>query len=115
LFIAARNRCISELRSRQGKEFVAIEEAGVLIAREKPADQVLMEQERLEATATSLEQLPEPYKSSILASIQGLPLATIAKREGVSIGTVKSRLFRGREMLKAFMRTYLGGASYERI
>jgi RNA polymerase sigma-70 factor (ECF subfamily) len=115
LFIVARNRCISEIRSRQGKEFVPIEDAGILIARETPADHVLMEQERLEAIARSLEQLPEPYKTSMLASIHGLPLTAIAKREGVSIGTVKSRLFRGREMLKVFVRAYLGGTNYERI
>jgi RNA polymerase sigma-70 factor (ECF subfamily) len=115
LFIAARNRCISELRSRQGREAVPIEAAGVLIAREKPVDQVLMEQERLEAITRSLELLREPYQSSILASIQGLPLTAIAKSSGVSVGTVKSRLFRAREMLKAFVREYRGGTSYERI
>ncbi len=92
-----------------------IDDAGVLIAREKPADQVVMEQERLEAITRSLEQLPEPYRSSILASIQGLPLAAIAQREGVSVGTVKSRLFRARELLKMYVREYLGGTSYERI
>ena len=115
LFIAARNRCISELRSRQGKEHVPIEEAGALASREKLVDQVLLEQERLEAIQASLEQLPEPYKSSILAGIRGLPLHAIAKNEGISVGTVKSRLFRAREMMKLFVRERLGGTSYEGI
>lgn len=115
LFIAARNRCISELRSRQGREQIPIEEAGALASQEKPVDQVLLEQERLEAIQASLEQLPEPYISSILASISGLPLQAIARNEGISVGTVKSRLFRARGMVKLFVRERLGGTSYEGI
>ena len=115
LFIAARNRCISELRSRRGKEHVPIEEVVGLVTHEKAADQILIEQERLEALQESLEQLPEPFKGSILASISGMPLNAIAQNEGISVGTVKSRIFRAREMMKLFVRERLGGRSYEGI
>lgn len=115
LFLAARNRCITELRAKRRKQQVPIEEVHDLAAQEKSIDLVLIEQERQEAIKASLEQLPEPYKSSILANLQGLSLDTIAKNGGISVGTVKSRLFRAREMMKSFVREYLGGTSYEGI
>lgn len=115
LFIAARNRCISELRSRREKQFLPIEDALEITTSEKSADVVLFEKERLDAIKDSLEQLPEQYRSSILQSLRGASLADIAEREGISIGTVKSRLFRAREMMKSLLKEFAGGASYERI
>lgn len=50
---------------------------------------------------TFLEELPEAYREPVrLAEIEGLPLAKIALRSGLSLTAVKSRVRRGRAMLK---------------
>jgi RNA polymerase sigma-70 factor (ECF subfamily) len=49
-----------------------------------------------------LAQLPEAYREPVrLAELEGLPLAKIALRLGLSLTAVKSRVRRGRQMLKA--------------
>lgn len=48
-----------------------------------------------------LEELPEAYREPVrLAEFEGLPLAKIALRMGLSLTAVKSRVRRGRAMLK---------------
>lgn len=48
-----------------------------------------------------LEELPEAYREPVrLAEFDGLPLAKIALRMGLSLTAVKSRVRRGRAMLK---------------
>ena len=49
----------------------------------------------------ALEDLPEEYRTAVvLSDIEGLPYAEIAEMVGVPVGTVKSRLFRGRRRLQ---------------
>lgn len=48
-----------------------------------------------------LEELPAAYREPVrLAELEGLPLAKIALRSGLSLTAVKSRVRRGRAMLK---------------
>jgi RNA polymerase sigma-70 factor (ECF subfamily) len=52
-----------------------------------------------------LAQLPETYREPVrLAELEGLPLAKIALRLGLSLTAVKSRVRRGRQMLKAMLQ-----------
>ncbi len=115
LFITARNRCISELRTRRGKEYLPIEDFTVILSKEKTAEENLLKNEQEQALAASLAQLPEPYRSTIFKSLRGDSLGMIATAEGVSPGTVKSRLFRARERLKTLLNEYFGGKGYEGI
>ncbi|MGA2443814.1 MAG: RNA polymerase sigma factor SigZ [Opitutaceae bacterium] len=49
-----------------------------------------------------LAELPETYREPVrLAELEGLPLAKIALRMNLSLTAVKSRVRRGRQMLKA--------------
>lgn len=49
----------------------------------------------------ALADLPEEYRTAVvLSDIEGLPYAEIAEMVGVPVGTVKSRLFRGRRRLQ---------------
>jgi len=49
-----------------------------------------------------LAELPPAYREPVrLAELEGLPLAKIALRLGLSLTAVKSRVRRGRQMLKA--------------
>lgn len=53
------------------------------------------------STRRYLEELPEAYRKPLrLAELEGLPLAKIALRSGLSLTAVKSRVQRGRAMLK---------------
>lgn len=53
------------------------------------------------STARFLEDLPEAYREPVrLAELEGMPLAKIALRMGLSLTAVKSRVRRGRAMLK---------------
>jgi RNA polymerase sigma-70 factor (ECF subfamily) len=52
----------------------------------------------------AIEALPEEYRTAVVMSdVEGLPYAEIAEATGVPVGTVKSRLFRGRRQLQAVL------------
>src|SRR5208337_1255349 len=52
----------------------------------------------------ALQQVPEPYRSTlILRDIDGFVYEEVAEMQGVNLGTVKSRLVRGRACLKAIL------------
>jgi RNA polymerase sigma-70 factor (ECF subfamily) len=115
LFMSARNRCINELRAKYGKSKVSLEDIEDLHSTEKTPEQALADKEQRQALHASLDQLEEPYKSTILKSLWGESIHQIAQRDGVTIGTVKSRLFRAREQMKLIVQRYLGGRNHEEI
>ena len=50
--------------------------------------------------AEALASLPEEFRAAVvLSDLEGLPLAEVADIIGVPVGTVKSRVFRGRRLL----------------
>lgn len=52
-----------------------------------------------------IDTLPEIYRDTIILSeLDGMPLKQIAHREGISVSAVKSRVQRGRRMLKTTLR-----------
>jgi RNA polymerase sigma-70 factor (ECF subfamily) len=53
----------------------------------------------------ALAGLPEVLRSAlVLAQVEGLPLEDVASVQGCAIGTVKSRVFRAREILRAALK-----------
>lgn len=68
----------------------------------EPVDEVAPLREAvIVAMKRFLEELPEAYREPVrLAELEGLPLAKIALRSGLSLTAVKSRVRRGRAMLK---------------
>lgn len=71
-----------------------------------PFDSVAQEEVRAKVEA-ELRQVPEPYRSTvILRDIEGLSYEEIAEILEISLGTVKSRLMRGREALKKRLAAY---------
>lgn len=115
LFIVARNRCASELRARRERSFVDLDEIAHLSSTAHSAEEVLLTRERREALRSSLELLPEPYRITLLQSLNGHSLEEIAIAQGLPAGTVKSRLFRARERVKALVGQSQGGKSHERV
>jgi RNA polymerase sigma-70 factor (ECF subfamily) len=71
-----------------------------------PFDKVAQEEVRAKVEA-ELRLVPEPYRTTlILRDIEGLAYEEIAEILEVSLGTVKSRLMRGREALKKRLAAY---------
>lgn len=55
----------------------------------------------------AIEELPEDFRTAVLLSdVEGLPYADIAELVDVPVGTVKSRLFRGRRRLQEVLYDY---------
>jgi RNA polymerase sigma-70 factor (ECF subfamily) len=53
---------------------------------------------------TALSLVPEPFRTTlILRDIEGFVYEEVAEIQGVNIGTVKSRLVRGRACLKTIL------------
>jgi len=71
-----------------------------------PFDNVAQEEVRAKVEA-ELRLVQEPYRTTvILRDIEGLSYEEIAEILEVSLGTVKSRLMRGREALKKRLAAY---------
>ena len=99
MFRIQRNEFISELRRArptisiddplaQAKSHPPLQETG-LIMREFMA---------------AFRQLPDERRHALLlGTVEGQPYAQIAQRAGVTVGAVKSRVRRGREMLKQLL------------
>ncbi|HYE24609.1 MAG TPA: sigma-70 family RNA polymerase sigma factor [Clostridia bacterium] len=75
--------------------------AGALVDEAASPLEVLMHSEAREKLEDILKELPEPYRTTvILRDIEELSYEQIAEVMDVSLGTVKSRLVRGRDALK---------------
>lgn len=65
-----------------------------------PDERVMSEEFRV-ALMTALDELPEVYRSAIvLCDLESLSYSEIADRQGTTIGTVRSRIHRGRRLLR---------------
>ena len=115
LFIIARNRCLSELRKRRAGREIALDRAPDLHDEAAGADDRLAGKERILALEQAMEQVPEPFRSTLLRSLSGIPRGEIAGSDGVSPGTVKSRLFRAREKIRAIIIKFMKEKSDEKV
>jgi RNA polymerase sigma-70 factor, ECF subfamily len=99
LFTIARNRCISLLRrTRQ----IALNDVD-LIPDITPTDPIVS-QELSQQLDRALAALPMEQRSAfVLAEIEQLPYAEIARIERTSIGTVKSRIHRAKQRLQSLL------------
>jgi RNA polymerase sigma-70 factor (ECF subfamily) len=66
-----------------------------------------------EVVLQRIQELPEDYRTAvILSDLEGLPYQEIAEMIGVPVGTVKSRLFRGRRILQSVLYDYAVSEGY---
>lgn len=109
LFTIARNRCISEIRKMKKMPEVPISDDSTLAVEDgHPGDQLELK-ERRKMLESALSVLDEPFRSTIINSIEGLTVNEIANKNGLPQNTVKTRLFRAREKLKKILRALNGG------
>lgn len=72
---------------------------------ESPYEIAAHEEERLRVEL-ALQQIPEPYRTTlILRDIEGFVYEEVAEMQGVNLGTVKSRLVRGRAILRNLLES----------
>jgi RNA polymerase sigma-70 factor, ECF subfamily len=70
---------------------------------ESPFEMAVHEENRARIEA-ALSQVSEPFRTTlILRDIEGFVYEEVAEIQGVNLGTVKSRLVRGRALLKAVL------------
>ena len=102
----AANCCLDELRRRKRDRSVALEplqEAGFDPADPRPGvEEAVLAAERKQQLRQAIARLPEEQRSAlVLTQLEGLPYERAAQLLGVSEGTVKSRVNRARQKLKA--------------
>lgn len=96
LYRIARGTIIDHHRRQRPQE-----ELPAALAGETPDEMVAMRAPVLASMKRFLEELPESYREPVrLAELEGLPLARIALRLDLSLTAVKSRVQRGRALLK---------------
>jgi len=112
----ASNICYDRLRTRQRRPTTSLDElmaeaeeiggSSLALLEDVGSDpsEKALRQETLREVALALEALPPEQKLVIvLSDVQGLSYEEIVQITGMSLGTVKSRLSRGRTKLREFL------------
>lgn len=110
LYRVATNVCLRAVRGRGGKNrIVAVEDLDrygeVMIS--EPPEETAMHSESRRQVQRMVAELPEHYRAAVvLCDLQELTYEEAAKALRVSIGTVRSRVHRGRNLLKSKLKEY---------
>jgi RNA polymerase sigma-70 factor (ECF subfamily) len=120
LMTILRNTRIDRIRSQAGKTALSLDQAEIDPPAEEAAIDLsgawtdptaLLESLSDQQMIDALLQLPEEIRwSLLLVDVEGLEMADAAEVMAIPTGTVKSRLFRGRRMLRERLEKS-GGAS----
>jgi RNA polymerase sigma-70 factor (ECF subfamily) len=101
LFAIAANACRDRRRRDRRAPVVPIDALPEPAARGEGVESILIDRERKDAVRRALAQLSEEQREAlVLARYHGLPYAEIAEILGISVGAVKTRIFRAVETLK---------------
>lgn len=104
---------LDELRRRKKRQERFVSDDALLETQSRPSEhpeRELARKELHEQLQTAIERLPEEFKLAIvLREIQELSYDEIAEALKTSIGTVRSRIFRGRKLLREMLQEQLSG------
>ena len=99
LFTIARNRCLNLLKQRRPIAHCELDSIGGAASADPIVNQELSQQ-----LDRALAALPVEQRSAfVLAEIEELPYAEIARIEQTSVGTVKSRIHRAKQRLQSLL------------
>jgi RNA polymerase sigma-70 factor (ECF subfamily) len=104
IYRIAHNAVIDHWRRKGGPQRVSADEAeAALAALAAPVeDGDRLQQSLADYVARLVPGLPSPYRETLaLTELQGLTNAEAARRLGISLAAVKSRVLRGRKLLRA--------------
>ncbi len=103
IYVAARNECRRAARKsrREGFAYARLRPPveGIAPAANTEAAGNDFTEKDAEDVRRQIEQMPDPFRETFLLRLSGLKLTTIAERLSVTVGTVKSRLSRGKRFL----------------
>jgi len=114
LYRIASNECISRSKRRRrwrGGETTLGEEARVVedLSAGASSLEVVERKEQIRLLHRAIDELPEKYRIVVvLHYLEGLAYEEIAEALLVPLGTVKTRLFRAKELLRRKLRETLG-------
>ena len=112
LYRVAVNTCYDLLR-KKGRRATAPLSPRCTDPPDPSAADRLSSVEALPAIEDALARLPEAFRAAvILSDIEGLPLREVSGILEVPLGTVKSRVFRGRRILAAQLGNLSGARDY---
>jgi RNA polymerase sigma-70 factor, ECF subfamily len=112
LYRIAVNHCRDEMRKRKLRRYLSLQ--SLLDTRDKEVTMKTsvhpQEHETREWIDRGLQSLPEKYRIPvILKDVEGLTYEEMAEIMSCELGTVKSRLSRGRDMLRTYLKPLLEG------
>ncbi len=109
------NRCYDVLRRRKRRPATSFEDFGDIDEEANPAlvnghegpDEYAERQEMAGVIQAGIQTLPPDQRITlVLSDVQGLSYDEIAEATNVALGTVKSRLARGRAKLRDYLREH---------
>lgn len=118
IYKIASNLAISELRQRKRRRWVSFllpfrndddTEQEMEFPDEAPLpDEIMIDTERRKAVSSAIQSLPEKYRLAlVLRDVEGLSYEEITQVTSLSEGTVKSRINRGRNLLRDKLQKYI--------
>jgi RNA polymerase sigma-70 factor (ECF subfamily) len=120
IYGAARNIAYNHLRQTRRRHILESRWAGVRrygdrgkrgkfdLADARPLpDRELFERARAEAVKSVVERLPEKFRVPILLRLEGKSYRQVIDLTQANVGTVKSRICRGKRILRRNLRAYL--------
>jgi RNA polymerase sigma-70 factor (ECF subfamily) len=110
LFAIVRNCCWTAQSTQKGMLSLVVSDSGIVtetgVMLNEPVDpsptpeEEVIRKTEINRLTTAIEAMPEPFREAVvLRDIEDLSYAEIAEVTGVPIGTVMSRLSRGRSIL----------------
>jgi RNA polymerase sigma-70 factor (ECF subfamily) len=101
LFAIAANACRDRRRRERRATVVPLEAVAEPVQKGEGIESLLSQHERRDAVRQALSALSDEQREAlVLARYHGLPYAEIASVLGISVGAVKTRIFRAVEALK---------------
>lgn len=103
LYTVARNLTINTMKRE--RRYVAVEKHAEQSDINPGPLELLIQKEEQKKLQLCLKKLPEPYRSTLLESLQGSSIKEIAAKSLTLPGTVKSRLARAKQKIAALLQT----------
>lgn len=113
LYRIAVNTCYDQLRRSRRHQAQPLPE-GTDPADERSEETLSSVELRPDLERALADLAPEFRAAVVLSDLEGLPLQAVAEALDVPIGTVKSRVFRGRRILAEHLRNLSGSSAHQR-